>query len=270
MRLYKKGKSHLFCGHWNGSEIEIGLTQNLKSIPGNNQLHHHPYKEYYLIIEGKGAIQVEGRIVCLSKEMLLVVDPYEKHKWHSIDSSVGVKWVIVKEKSLPDSKNIVDMSVSGKLDYWQRIRQLVGSEVLILPSVAGAITEGNRILLVRHRLLDKWQIPGGLLELDESIQTAVKRELREELGIQLEIDELISVYSGSNWTIEYPNKDRVQQVLFFFRMKGDVSEDQIRIQKSEISEWRFHDLRNIPDDTIECCKQKAKDLLEYKGRTFLR
>jgi len=270
MTLYKKGKSHLFCGHWNGSKLEIGLTKNLKSIPGKNELHYHPYEEYYLIMEGKGAIQVEDRIVSLSKEMLLMVDPYEKHKWHSIDPSVGIKWVIIKEKSLPDSKSIVDMSMSGKLDYWQRIRRLVGSEVLILPAVAGAITKGNRILLVRHRLLNKWQIPGGVLELDESVQTAVKRELKEELGIQLETGELISIYSEPKWTIEYANKDRVQRVLFFFKMEGGVSEDQIRIQKSEISEWRFFDLRSIPDDTVECCKQKAKDLLEYKGCTLLR
>ena len=107
MRVYKKDKSHLLCGHWNGSEIEIGLTENLKSIPGNNQLHYHPYKEYYLIIEGKGAIQVEDRIVSLSKDMLLMVDSYEKHKWHSIDPFVGIKWVIIKEKSIPDSKLIV-------------------------------------------------------------------------------------------------------------------------------------------------------------------
>jgi len=270
MKLYKKGKSHLFCGHWNGSKIEIGLTEKLKIIPGNNQLHHHPYKEYYLIIEGKGAIQVEDRIVSLSKEMLLVVDPYEKHKWHSIDPFVGVKWLIIKEKSLPDSKIIVDMSRSGKFDYWQTIRDLVGSEVIVLPSVAGAITKDNRILLVRHRLLGKWQIPGGILQLNESIQSAIKREIREELGIQLQVDELISVYSEPKWVIEYVNKDRVQQVLFFFRMKGHVSESQIHIQKSEISEWRLCDLADIPDDTIECCKRKVKDLLEYKGRTFLR
>ncbi len=270
MRVYQKGKSHLFCDHWNGSKVEIGLTENLTSIPGDNELHYHSYKEYYLIIEGKGAIQVEDRIVSLSKEMLLMVDSYEKHKWHSIDPSVGIKWVIVKEMSIPDSKNIVDMSESGKPDYWQRLRRLVGSEVLILPAVAGAITKGNRILLVRHRLLDKWQVPGGVLELNESIQTAVERELKEELEIELETGELISIYSGPKWTIEYPNKDRVQQVLFFFNMEGDASEDQIHIQKSEISEWHFFDLKNIPDDTIECCKQKIKDLLQYKGRTFLR
>jgi len=270
MKVYQKGKSHLFCGHWNGSKLEIGLTENLKSIPGNNELHYHPYKEYYLIIEGKGAVQVEGRTIPLSKGMLLMVDSYEKHKWHSIDPTAGVKWVIIKEMSISDSKNIIDMSESRKPDYWQRLRRLVGSEVLILPAVAGAITKGNRILLVRHRLLDKWQIPGGVLELDESIQTAVKRELKEELGIGLETGELISIYSEPKWTIEYPNKDRVQQVLFFFKMEGGVSEDQIRIQKSEVSEWRFFDLRDIPDDTVGCCKQKVKDLLQYKGRTFLR
>ncbi|GAG62802.1 unnamed protein product [marine sediment metagenome] len=53
-------------------------------------------------------------------------------------------------------------------------------------------------------------------------------------------------------------------------MEGDASEDRIHIQKSEISEWRFFDLRNIPENTVACCKQKVKDLLEYKDRTFLR
>jgi mannose-6-phosphate isomerase-like protein (cupin superfamily) len=73
MKVYKKSSSHLFCGYWNGSDIEIGLTENLKSIPENDVLHYHPYKEYYLILEGKGAIEV-----------------------------------IIKEKSLPNSKIIVE------------------------------------------------------------------------------------------------------------------------------------------------------------------
>ena len=107
MKLYEKGKSHLLCGHWNGSKIEIGLTENLKSIPGANELHYHTYREYYLIIEGRGSIQVEDRIISLSKDTLLAVDPYEKHKWHSIDPSHGIRWVIIKEESRPDSKIVV-------------------------------------------------------------------------------------------------------------------------------------------------------------------
>lgn len=106
MRLYKKSRSHLFCGHWNGSTVEIGLTENLKTIPENNQLHCHNYREYYLILEGAGAIEVENEIVSLTKDTLMMVEPNEKHKWHSIDPNVGVRWVIIKEKLLPDSKII--------------------------------------------------------------------------------------------------------------------------------------------------------------------
>jgi len=107
MRLYKKSGSYLLCGHWNGSGVEIGLTENLKSIPGDNQLHYHTYREYYLILEGRGTIEVEKEIVSLTKDTLLMVEPHEKHKWYSIDPIVGVRWVIIKEKSIPDSKIIV-------------------------------------------------------------------------------------------------------------------------------------------------------------------
>jgi hypothetical protein len=36
------------------------------------------------------------------------------------------------------------------MDYWQRIRQAVGHETVILPGVAGAIAREGKILLVRH------------------------------------------------------------------------------------------------------------------------
>jgi ADP-ribose pyrophosphatase YjhB (NUDIX family) len=154
------------------------------------------------------------------------------------------------------------------MDYWHSIRQAAGNRPIIIPSAAGAILKDGKILLVRHGLLKKWQIPGGVQEPGESIQDTIHREFSEELGLAMTARELIAVYSGSKWAIEYPDGSQVQQLLFFFLMDGPV--DQIRLQESEVTAFRFVRLDEIPDDTMACCKQKVADLVDYKGSTLLR
>lgn len=45
--------------------------------------------------------------------------------------------------------------------------------------------EESRLLVVQDRTDSNWEIPGGGIDHDESIQQAAKREIREELGVEL-------------------------------------------------------------------------------------
>ncbi len=58
------------------------------------------------------------------------------------------------------------------------------------------IHEGRALLIKRgsEPLKDQWSIPGGTLELGESIQEGVRRELLEETGIDVRVAELIEVF----------------------------------------------------------------------------
>ena len=107
MRVYWKGGSHLLCGHWNGSPLEIGLTGRMTRVPGREARHHHPYREYYLVLEGRATLEVEGHEVPLEPETLVMVEAGERHRVVAIDPDQGVRWVVIKERSEPDSK-IVD------------------------------------------------------------------------------------------------------------------------------------------------------------------
>ena len=75
--------------------------------------------------------------------------------------------------------------------------------------IGGVIIEKDRALLIRRGsepLLGEWSIPGGTLELGESLQQGVARELLEETGIEVRVLELIEVFdrvfleNGSNDT----------------------------------------------------------------------
>jgi ADP-ribose pyrophosphatase YjhB (NUDIX family) len=63
--------------------------------------------------------------------------------------------------------------------------------------VGGVVIENGRALLVRRGsepLLGHWSIPGGILELGESLQEGVARELLEETGLQVRVLEMIDAF----------------------------------------------------------------------------
>lgn len=53
--------------------------------------------------------------------------------------------------------------------------------------VAGYIINKNRVLLIQHKKLDLWLPVGGHIEKDETPDDALLREIKEEIGIDVEI-----------------------------------------------------------------------------------
>jgi len=63
--------------------------------------------------------------------------------------------------------------------------------------IGGVIIDHGRTLLIRRGsepLLGEWSIPGGTLELGESLQEGVARELLEETGVEVRVLDLIEVF----------------------------------------------------------------------------
>ena len=66
-------------------------------------------------------------------------------------------------------------------------------------SVAGAVfDEVGRVLLIRRRDNGQWQAPGGVLELGETFEEGVAREVLEETGVHVEVERLTGVYKNMN------------------------------------------------------------------------
>jgi 8-oxo-dGTP diphosphatase len=63
--------------------------------------------------------------------------------------------------------------------------------------IGGVVIEDGRALLIRRGsepLRGQWSIPGGTLELGESLQAGVARELHEETGLEVRVLDLIEVF----------------------------------------------------------------------------
>jgi 8-oxo-dGTP diphosphatase len=64
-------------------------------------------------------------------------------------------------------------------------------------SVAGVVVrDDGRVLVVQRRDNGRWEPPGGVLELAETFDEGVRREVAEETGVRVEVERLTGVYKN--------------------------------------------------------------------------
>ena len=64
-------------------------------------------------------------------------------------------------------------------------------------SVAGVVVrDDGRVLVIQRRDNGRWEPPGGVLELAETFDEGVRREVAEETGVQVDVERLTGVYKN--------------------------------------------------------------------------
>ncbi|WUH96834.1 NUDIX domain-containing protein [Spirillospora sp. NBC_00431] len=82
----------------------------------------------------------------------------------------------------------------------------------LVPSVNVVVAnDNNEILLIRRTDNDNWAVPGGAIDLGESVAQAAIRETNEETGIDCEITGIVGIYSDPKHVIHYTSNDEVRQ-----------------------------------------------------------
>ena len=84
------------------------------------------------------------------------------------------------------------------------------------PSALPCATTSGEVLLIERTDNGLWALPGGAQEIGESIQDAVRREVREETGIEVEITGLTGIYSDPAHVIAYDDGEVRQEFSLCF------------------------------------------------------
>jgi ADP-ribose pyrophosphatase YjhB (NUDIX family) len=82
----------------------------------------------------------------------------------------------------------------------------------LVPSVnVVVVNDADEILLIRRSDNDNWAVPGGAIDLGESLTQAAVRETREETGIECEITGIVGIYSDPKHVLLYTSNGEVRQ-----------------------------------------------------------
>jgi ADP-ribose pyrophosphatase YjhB (NUDIX family) len=82
----------------------------------------------------------------------------------------------------------------------------------LVPSVnVVVVNDADEILMIRRSDNENWAVPGGAIDLGESMTQAAVRETREESGVDCEITGLVGIYTDPNHIIVYTSNSEARQ-----------------------------------------------------------
>ena len=132
------------------------------------------------------------------------------------------------------------------MGYIMNLRKYVGHEPLIgVGATTLVFNDKNELLLNLRTDTNTWGIPGGSMELNETIEETAIRELKEEAGISADKLELVSVLSGKDYYFEYPNGDKMSTVIILFKVLNYTG--NIKVSDNESKQLKFFALNDLPN-----------------------
>jgi ADP-ribose pyrophosphatase YjhB (NUDIX family) len=154
----------------------------------------------------------------------------------------------------------------ARVDYYNdpnapKANSLVPSVTAIVPNERGAI------LLVHKTDNDLWALPGGAMDIGESMADAVVREVKEETGIDVEVTGVVGIYSDPNHVMAYDDGEVRQQcsICFTTRMLGGELGTS-----SETKEVRFVDPADLDSLSIHpSMRLRIDHYLEHRSAPYI-
>jgi ADP-ribose pyrophosphatase YjhB (NUDIX family) len=116
----------------------------------------------------------------------------------------------------------------------------------MVPSVNVVVVNGSgELLMIRRSDNGNWAVPGGAIDLGESVAQAGIRETLEESGIECEITGLVGIYSDPKHVILYTSNGEARQefsiVLTGSPLRGEPT------PSSETTEVRWIPVSSVPE-----------------------
>lgn len=189
---------------WQGGEWEIGygridqfedpivgLKRETKEEVGITDLHVGQVLSVWHIYRGPQT--AENDLIGITyhctttTDQVTISDEHEAYQW--IDASQALELITIEG---------IRRDVQAFIDMKQKLKHRIGKEVIGVG--AGALifnTEGKFLITLRGKKakneVGTWEIPGGAVEFGETITSALMREIKEELDIDIEVGEMLQL-----------------------------------------------------------------------------
>ncbi len=119
------------------------------------------------------------------------------------------------------------------------------------------LDKDDRILLCHRTDRDLWNLPGGGLEKGESPWAGVKREVKEETGLDVQITKLLGVYS------------KLEEEEILFQFECEVNGGELTLNE-EADQLEYFSLNEIPENTSKRQIERLHDYFDNRNKLHMR
>lgn len=133
--------------------------------------------------------------------------------------------------------------------------------------VTGVLIEEDKILLVKQKVNDKrnWSLPGGKAERGETLEQALIREMKEETGLDVEINKLLYICDVA------ATDNALLHISFLLnRISGQIDLPSNEFESNPINDVRFVAINDLHDygftqQFVDIIKTNFPDAGNYVG-----
>lgn len=148
------------------------------------------------------------------------------------------------------------------MGYCDDLREMIGTSPLIVVRPSVAIMNKKGEILLSRNVGGNWTIPGGMLQLNESVEECITRIVLEDIGIKTLALKLFGVYSGKELINRVEESgDEYHSVAIGYLCTE--YEAEITHDRKQGIEARFFGLNHLPEEIDPFIKNKLVEL-KYK------
>jgi 8-oxo-dGTP pyrophosphatase MutT (NUDIX family) len=263
--------------HIHDADLELGISDYAE--PAFEPAHRHAKaKEYQYVLRGMTEYQDvdTGDIHRFTAGDFYVIYP-ETSYIQRIKRDTRILFI-----KYPAGNDKEPVSADAALDAWAReplrvtridssAQQRAPAPNSLKPAVAVAVfDEARRLLLVKRRDSGYWAMPGGTMELSESLEMCARREVREETGVDIVIIGMIGTYSDPHTIIAYSDGEVRREFSILLAARA-ASADLAHDDESTDAQWAMlDDLDRYP--MVAAQARRVRDVLAWNPRraVFIR
>ncbi len=136
------------------------------------------------------------------------------------------------------------------IGWTKLITPYVGTNVAIFDSA-------GRVLLTRRQDNDRWCLPGGHMDLNETLQQAAIREAQEETGLTIQLERLVGLYSSHYATGTFGANSPARAVLIVL-FRAHATDGDLTLN-DEVTEFGWFAPHHLPENLLPRHAQRIHD-----------
>ncbi len=130
-------------------------------------------------------------------------------------------------------------------EYMKELKKAMAGRLVLVPGVDAIIRNSRGEILITKRADNgEWDLPGGGVDPGELPADSIRREVKEETGLEVRVREVAGVFGGKPFRHTYPDGQEIEG--FSVTFECEVVGGELRSRDGEATAFRFVAPKDMP------------------------